>query len=211
MKNIYLVQASDNHGPNKFLPLAIGYQWCYGKNDDWTLKDVLIEKIEPKDYVATMQQPELVAMSSYVWNWEYNRELAKQIKRKFRQCKIITGGPQINKYDPDFFDKHPMFDAFIHGEGEEAFKTRLTKAFEDLKDYENCLKVSKGVDFIYNMACNMGGMGFIENNKAECMLSVLINTNLLRASLFNSVEKYFFLLAHVFIMALSKKILSLVD
>ena len=125
MKNIYLVQASDNHGPNKFLPLALGYQWCYGKNDNWTLKDVLIEKIEPKDYVATMQQPNLVAMSSYVWNWEYNRELAKQIKRKFRQCKIITGGPQINKYDPDFFDKHPMFDAFIHGEGEEAFKSIL--------------------------------------------------------------------------------------
>jgi len=40
----------------------------------------------------------------------------------------------------------------------------------DLKEYENCLKVSKGVDFIYNMACNMGGKGFIENNKAESML-----------------------------------------
>ena len=51
----------------------------------------------------------------------------------------------------------------------------------DLKDYNNCLKVSEEIDFIYNMACNMGGMGFIENNKAECMLSVLINTNLLRA------------------------------
>jgi nucleoside-diphosphate-sugar epimerase len=38
----------------------------------------------------------------------------------------------------------------------------------------------------------MGGMGFIENNKAECMLSVLINTNLLRASLKNKVPKYFF-------------------
>ena len=49
----------------------------------------------------------------------------------------------------------------------------------DLKEYENCLKVSKNIDFVYNMACNMGGMGFIENNKAECMLSVLINTNLL--------------------------------
>ena len=47
----------------------------------------------------------------------------------------------------------------------------------DLKEYDNCLKVSKDVDYIYNMACNMGGMGFIENNKAECMLSVLINTN----------------------------------
>lgn len=62
----------------------------------------------------------------------------------------------------------------------------------DLKDYKNCLEVSKNVDFIYNMACNMGGMGFIENNKAECMLSVLINTNLLRACVENKVKKYFF-------------------
>jgi nucleoside-diphosphate-sugar epimerase len=62
----------------------------------------------------------------------------------------------------------------------------------DLKEYENCLKVTNGVDYIYNMACNMGGMGFIENNKAECMLSVLINTNLLRACLVNKIKKYFF-------------------
>jgi nucleoside-diphosphate-sugar epimerase len=62
----------------------------------------------------------------------------------------------------------------------------------DLKDYNNCLEVTKGVDFIYNMACNMGGMGFIENNKTECMLSVLINTNLLRACLINRIKKYFF-------------------
>ena len=62
----------------------------------------------------------------------------------------------------------------------------------DLKEYENCLKVTENVDYVYNMACNMGGMGFIENNKAECMLSVLINTNLLRACLKNKVKKYFF-------------------
>ncbi len=62
----------------------------------------------------------------------------------------------------------------------------------DLKEYQNCLDVTHDVDFIYNMACNMGGMGFIENNKAECMLSVLINTNLLRACLVNKVKKYFF-------------------
>lgn len=62
----------------------------------------------------------------------------------------------------------------------------------DLKEFENCLKVTAGVDYVYNMACNMGGMGFIENNKAECMLSVLINTNLLRACLKNKIKKYFF-------------------
>ena len=38
----------------------------------------------------------------------------------------------------------------------------------------------------------MGGMGFIENNKAECMLSVLVNTNLLRAAVYNKCKKFFF-------------------
>ncbi len=62
----------------------------------------------------------------------------------------------------------------------------------DIKSYQNCLEVTKNIEFVYNMACNMGGMGFIENNKAECMLSVLINTNLLRSCLENGIKKYFF-------------------
>jgi nucleoside-diphosphate-sugar epimerase len=62
----------------------------------------------------------------------------------------------------------------------------------DMKDYNNCLNMTNNVDYVINMACNMGGMGFIENNKTECMLSVLINTNLLRASLINKVKKFFF-------------------
>ena len=62
----------------------------------------------------------------------------------------------------------------------------------DLKDFNNCLQVCDGVDYIFNLACNMGGMGYIENNKAECMLSVLINTNLLRAGLQNKIKKYYF-------------------
>ena len=62
----------------------------------------------------------------------------------------------------------------------------------DLKDYDKCLKITANIDGVFNMACNMGGMGFIENNKAECMISVLINTNLLRACIENKVNKYFF-------------------
>ena len=45
---------------------------------------------------------------------------------------------------------------------------------------------------IYNLAANMGGMGFIENNKTLCMLSVLINTHLLLAAKKNNAEKFFF-------------------
>jgi len=62
----------------------------------------------------------------------------------------------------------------------------------DMKDISNCRKVTEGVDYVFNMACNMGGMGFIENNKAECMQSVLINTNLLIACNENKVQRYFF-------------------
>ena len=62
----------------------------------------------------------------------------------------------------------------------------------DMKEIENCRKVVKNVDYVFNMACNMGGMGFIENNKAECMQSVLINTNLLIACKEFKIKKYFF-------------------
>lgn len=62
----------------------------------------------------------------------------------------------------------------------------------DMSDYINCEKMTENVDYVLNLACNMGGIGFIENNKAECMLSVLINTHLLKACLKNKVKKYFF-------------------
>ena len=52
----------------------------------------------------------------------------------------------------------------------------------DLKEVESCRQAVKGVDLVFNLAADMGGMGFIENNKALCMLSVLINTNLLLES-----------------------------
>ena len=64
----------------------------------------------------------------------------------------------------------------------------------DLKNSQNCEKIfnENKIDYVFNMACNMGGMGFIENNRAECMLSVLINTNLLQSCYNKGVKKYFF-------------------
>ena len=62
----------------------------------------------------------------------------------------------------------------------------------DMKEINNCRQVTKNIDYVFNMACNMGGMGFIENNKAECMQSVLINTNLLIACKETKVKRYFF-------------------
>jgi GDP-D-mannose 3',5'-epimerase len=62
----------------------------------------------------------------------------------------------------------------------------------DLRNEGACERAVEGATVVYNLAADMGGMGFIENNKASCMLSVLINTHLLQAALRHDVEKFFF-------------------
>jgi nucleoside-diphosphate-sugar epimerase len=62
----------------------------------------------------------------------------------------------------------------------------------DLNLRENCEITAQGADEIYNLAANMGGMGFIEANKALCMLSVLINTHLLQSALKHNCKKFFY-------------------
>lgn len=62
----------------------------------------------------------------------------------------------------------------------------------DLEKEDNCAVAANDAKIIYNLAANMGGMGFIENNKTLCMLSVLINTHLLLAAKKNNAEKFFF-------------------
>lgn len=62
----------------------------------------------------------------------------------------------------------------------------------DLKDKENCLTAANGVSLVYQLAADMGGMGFIENNKALCMLSVLTNTHMLMASQEKGVKRFFY-------------------
>ena len=62
----------------------------------------------------------------------------------------------------------------------------------NLDERENCLKVMEGCGEVYTLACNMGGMGFIESNRALCMLSVLINTHMLMAAREQGVDKFFY-------------------
>jgi nucleoside-diphosphate-sugar epimerase len=62
----------------------------------------------------------------------------------------------------------------------------------DLNRKDHCDAVSQGATEIFNLAANMGGMGFIENNKALCMLSVLINTHMLQAAQQHGVQRYFY-------------------
>ncbi len=62
----------------------------------------------------------------------------------------------------------------------------------DLRSLEACRGAVEGADYVFNLAADMGGMGFIETHKAECMLSVLINTHMLVAARDAGVKRFLF-------------------
>ena len=62
----------------------------------------------------------------------------------------------------------------------------------DLKDKDSAYEAAEGATAVFQLAADMGGMGFIENNKALCMLSVLTNTHMLMAAREKGVERFFF-------------------
>ena len=62
----------------------------------------------------------------------------------------------------------------------------------DLREKAACYQAASGARFIFNFAADMGGMGFIETHKADCMLSVLIDTNMLLAARDRGAERFFY-------------------
>jgi nucleoside-diphosphate-sugar epimerase len=67
-----------------------------------------------------------------------------------------------------------------------------TKLGGDCRDFKVCRAICRGADEVYQLAADMGGMGFIENNKALCMLSVLTNTHMILAAQEAGVDRFFY-------------------
>ena len=103
----------------------------------------------------------------------------------------FIGGWLVNELSKDVSNKILCVDIKPISEWHQVF-SGTQNLVADLKNPEICLETTNDIEQIYNLAADMGGMGFIENNKALCMLSVLINTNLLVAAKANKVKKYFF-------------------
>lgn len=98
--------------------------------------------------------------------------LVAELRRKgYKQIRVVDIKPTENWYQ--------VFDG-------------VENVVADLQDLEACRDACRDTGEIYNLAADMGGMGFIENNKALCMLSVLINTHLLMAAREAGTDRYFY-------------------
>lgn len=82
-------------------------------------------------------------------------------------------------------DKKPLDDWYQRPSGAECLCL-------DLAEEAHCRRVCKNAREVYNLAADMGGMGFIERFRIECLRSVLINTHLIQAAQQAGVERYFF-------------------
>ena len=101
MHNVYLVQPNYDFGPNQipefYLPYTVGILWSYAAQFDiiknnFKLAEIIFKRENIDTVVSRIENPKVVAFSCYVWNWEYNKELAKKIKEKYPNCIIVFGG-----------------------------------------------------------------------------------------------------------------------
>ena len=82
-------------------------------------------------------------------------------------------------------DKKPLMEWYQRVPGVESLSL-------DLSERDNCRRAAEGAVEIYNLAADMGGMGFIENYRVECLRSILINTHMLEAAYQAGAERYLF-------------------
>jgi len=82
-------------------------------------------------------------------------------------------------------DKKPLMEWYQRVPGIESLSL-------DLSERDNCRRAAEGAVEIYNLAADMGGMGFIENYRVECLRSILINTHMLEAAYQAGAERYLF-------------------
>lgn len=140
-RRLYIAAVNNRYSSNVFLPLAAGLMWAYARRrpeiaDAYELCDMLYMK-EPIDVaLARLDRPDVLALSSYIWNWEWNKALAKEVKQRWPRCVILVGGVQVPNASPRVLDENPQFDFAIYGEGERAFADFL-QAHANERDYWN--------------------------------------------------------------------------
>ena len=82
-------------------------------------------------------------------------------------------------------DKKPLYEWYIKVPGVESLCL-------DVSHEENCKRVCEGAVEVYQLAADMGGMGFIERFRVECLRSILINTHMIEAAYRAGVRNYFY-------------------
>lgn len=122
----------DNGTIQSWLPYTVASLWCYareqpGVDDAWQLSGLHYRRHPVDRVLVSMDQPDLCAFSLYVWNEQYSIEMARNIRDRWPQCRIVFGGPQSGLHHLDL----GYVDTVVMGEGEPAFAKILQRVAQD--------------------------------------------------------------------------------
>ena len=132
MLNLYLCQPNFRFGiagkTGYWIPYSIGCLWSYASPFDdikqnVNLKDIIFRRENVDTLVDRLEDPDIIAFSCYMWNWEWSKAVAQRVKERYPKCKIIFGGPQVTDRpeEEQFFKHHPYVDTISLAEGELSF------------------------------------------------------------------------------------------
>ncbi|MER5676030.1 B12-binding domain-containing radical SAM protein [[Kitasatospora] papulosa] len=123
-----------------FLPLVAGLLRTYAEQDERIAASYDFQ--EPLFLVAPVQEmadgitePDVLALSCYVWNFRRQMKVAKILKERYPDMLVVAGGPHVPDRVGDFFTQHPYVDVLAHGEGEVAFRELLSARLQDAPAY----------------------------------------------------------------------------
>ena len=124
--SVLMTQVNYQYGKNVFVPYSIGSLQAYAQTfpevrENFRFQTPIFLREDPDEVVKSVGEPAIVCLSSYLWNWEYNKILAKNLRVAFPRRLIILGGAQISDASEEFFSEHPYVDLLVHHEGELTF------------------------------------------------------------------------------------------
>ena len=126
MRNIYMLQVNYPYGNTAHLPYTAGALLSYAMADHrigqaYRLKKIFFLREDPASLLEKIEEPAVIGFCCYIWNFEYNKHIAREVKKRWPSCVTIFGGHHVTP-GGGLLETAPYIDYLIHGEGEEAFR-----------------------------------------------------------------------------------------
>lgn len=128
-KKLYFFQVNYPYGRSAHIPYTAGHLAAYAFDDKDVEENYVLERIfflreKIEDVMAKIDNPSVVAFSTYIWNFNYNKTLASLIKEKYPGCTVIFGGHHVAP-GGSMLEECSYIDYLLHGEGEIIFRALL--------------------------------------------------------------------------------------
>ena len=143
-KNIYLFEINDVIANQIKLPYSTRISWSHcildkQITDNYKLDGWFYYRQDMDAIFNQIKDPAVGGFNSFVWNWRYNKKMAKRIQDAYPDCTILVGGwyPPTADRSQNFFIENPYIDIVVHGEGELTFKDVL---LEKLKEKQEAVR-----------------------------------------------------------------------